>query len=42
MMYTEEEEDYDKEMGDLGNENNEQIDTNLWAPEEQQEESEEV
>ena len=40
MMYTEKEEDYDKEMGELGNENDEQIDRNLWAPEEQQEQSE--
>ena len=36
-----EEEDYEKEMGDLAAEDAEQIDRNMWAPEEPQKQEEE-
>lgn len=40
MYAGEEEEDYDKEMGKLGKENQEQIDWNMWAPEQDQQQEE--
>lgn len=36
-----EEEDYEKEMGDLAADNAEQIDRNMWAPEESEKQEEE-
>jgi len=41
LLTAEEEEDYEKEMGDLAAEDAEQIDRNMWAPEEPQKQEEE-